>query len=108
VIGGEVCHQVLRMSRSPITNLHLLNQRSGVASLQEKMSDEAWQSLQATCLKVAGLFPGCTYFALDMVVDSSLKNHVVLEVNAFGDFVKDVWHRGLSPYDCEIQAMMRR
>ena len=46
-------------------------------------------------------------FSLDMAVDSSLKNHVVLEVNAFGDFVKDVWHRGLSPYDCEIQALVR-
>jgi hypothetical protein len=95
------------MSRSPITNLHLLNQRSEVAPLQQKMSDEAWQSVSATCLKVAGLFPKCTYVALDVAVDSSLKNHVVLEVNAFGDFVKDVWHRGLSPYDCEIQALVR-
>jgi hypothetical protein len=108
VIGGEVCHQVLRMSRSPITNLHLLNQRSEVAPLKQKMRDEAWQSLMATCLKVAGLFPDCTYVALDVVVDISLKHHAVLEVNAFGDFVKGVWHRGLNPYECEIQALQKR
>ncbi len=105
VIGGEVCHQILRMSRSPITNLHLLNQRSEVAPLQEKMTDEAWQSLVSTCKKTASLFPKCTYVALDIAVDISLKHHVVLEVNAFGDFVKNVWHQGLSPYDCEIRAL---
>lgn len=105
VIGGEVCHQVLRMSRSPITNLHLLNQRSEVTPLTQKMSDEAWQSVQETCLNVARLFPQCTYVALDVLVDISLKRHAVLEVNAFGDFVKNVLHRGLTPHDCEIQAL---
>ena len=108
VIGGQVCHQVLRMSRSPITNLHLLNQRSEVTPLKQKMSDEAWQALESTCLKVAGLFPKCTYVALDVLVDISLKRHVVLEVNAFGDFVKNVWHDGMSPYEREIQVLQQR
>src|SRR5439155_19460211 len=30
VIGGEVCHVVPRLSRQPMTNLHLLNQRGDV------------------------------------------------------------------------------
>ena len=105
VIDGEVCHQVLRMSRSPITNLHLLNQRSAVDPLKQKMTEEAWHSLNATCLKVASLFPECNYVALDVLVDISLKSHVVLEVNAFGDFVKGVLHKGMNPYECEIQAL---
>ena len=108
VIGGKVCHQILRMSRTPITNLHLLNQRGDSAPLRQAMTETAWDALQQTCLNVGKLFPSCTYVALDIAVDISLQQHVVLEVNAFGDFVKDVWHQGLSPYDCEIQAIQQR
>ena len=106
VIGGKAQHSVLRMSKSPITNLHLLNQRADTTQLQQQMSTSAWQAVLATCEQVAALFPRSLYIALDIAVAVNFNKHVVLEVNAFGDLLKAVLYRGLTPQEAEIQHML--
>lgn len=106
VIGGKAQHSVLRMSKSPITNLHLLNQRADTTQLQQQMSTSAWQAVLATCEQVAALFPQSLYIALDIAIAVNFNKHVVLEVNAFGDLLKAVLYRGLTPQEAEIQHML--
>lgn len=103
MIAGEVAFTVLRKSRSPITNLHLFNQRAEVVELVKKMPADAWAALLATCQRVAALFPQSYYLGLDVAVDVTLRRHVVLEVNAFGDYLKDVSANGLTPYQWLIR-----
>jgi len=107
VIAGKVQHSVLRMSKSPITNLHLLNQRADTRLLQQKMSVVAWQAILTSCEQVAALFPQSLYIALDVAVAVSLNRHVVLEVNAFGDLLKAVLYQGLTPQEAEIRHFLR-
>ncbi len=106
VIGGKAQHSVLRMSKSPITNLHLLNQRADTLLLQQQMGATAWQAVLTTSEQVAALFPQSLYIALDIAVAVNFKKHVVLEVNAFGDLLKAVLYRGLTPQEAEIQHML--
>lgn len=106
VIGGKVQHQVLRMSQSPITNLHLLNQRADTLLLQQSMSAMAWQAMLTSCEQVAALFPKSLYIALDVAVTVNFNKHVILEVNAFGGFLKEVLHQGLTPQEAEIQYFL--
>ncbi len=102
MIAGKAQHKVLRMSHTPMTNLHLLNQRAEVELLKNKMSKQAWESLIDSCEKVAKLFPKSLYIALDVVVSIGLKKHFILEVNAFGDLLKNTFYKGLSPQEAQI------
>lgn len=102
MIAGKAQHKVLRMSHTPMTNLHLLNKRADADLLRKKMTTAAWDSLIDSCEKVASCFPKSLYIALDVVVSINLKHHFILEVNAFGDLLKGVTYNNLTPQEAEI------
>lgn len=104
-IAGEVRHIVLRMSRSPITNLHLLNERSDPYPLKDAMRPDDWDELIDTCKKVARCFPKMLYLGIDIAVHADLRRHTVLEVNAFGDLLHGITDRGQNTYEAEVEAM---
>ncbi len=86
LITGQVArHRLIRMSRSPITNLHLGNRR-GV--LEQHVSDDAILTrLEATALAAIGQVPGANHMAPDIALTSRSYKPVVLEINAFGDLL---------------------
>ena len=104
MIAGKPEHIVLRSSRSPLTNLHLLNQRGDAQAIRQRMSTQAWDSLMDTCTRVAALFPRTLHLGIDVAVHVDFRSHAVLEVNAFGDHLKNVTHGGLTTYEAEIKA----
>jgi len=104
-IAGEPRHTVLRLSRSPITNLHLLNERADPALLREQMSADDWDAAMETCRKVARCFPQMLYLGIDLAVHADLRGHTVLEVNAFGDLLHGVTDRGQTTYEAELAAL---
>ncbi len=104
-VNGEPRHMVLRKSRSPITNLHLLNERDSAERLREKMSKSSWHALLETCRKTARVFPKTMAMGLDIAVAAALRNHYVLEVNAFGDLLNGVLWQGMTPYELELSEM---
>jgi glutathione synthase/RimK-type ligase-like ATP-grasp enzyme len=107
VIAGRPEHAVVRLSRSPITNLHLKNRRGRVEALQERMGASAWESLLATCRQVAAAFPGCHYLGVDVAVLPGYRRHAVLEVNAFGDLLPDVLDgAGRDTYTAEVESLL--
>jgi hypothetical protein len=105
VIGGEVCHIVPRLSRHPMTNLHLLNRRGDAARLQARVPEEYWGAALETCRRVAGLFPGCLHVGVDLLFTPSFRRHAVLEANAFGDLLPGVLWNGLGTYDAELARL---
>lgn len=104
-IAGEPAHVVVRKSRQPMTNLHLLNDRGSGEGVRARMGEEAWERLLATARRVASAFPRSLHLGLDVAVPPGFRSHVVLEVNAFGDWLKGVLHEGRSPYECELRAL---
>jgi glutathione synthase/RimK-type ligase-like ATP-grasp enzyme len=93
---------VLRMSKSPMTNLHLGGQRHPADGLRHRIGETAWRDLIETCRRVADAFPTCFMLGIDIAALGSGRKHAVLEVNAFGDHVNGVEYRGCPPQDWQI------
>lgn len=106
VIAGQARHTVVRLSRSPMTNLHLLNVRGDVEALRARMGEAAWEEARWTCERVMGVFPGSLYAGIDLLVAPGYRRHAVLEVNAFGDLLPGLDWGGVDTYGAEIAAMV--
>jgi hypothetical protein len=105
VIAGRARHVVVRCSASPMTNLHLKNQRGDPAALRSFLGPTVWQSVTRSAERAAALFPGCLYAGLDVAVARGGRRHAVLEVNAFGDLLPGVLCEGLDTYAAEVEAL---
>jgi hypothetical protein len=108
VIAGQAQQVVVRLSRSPMTNLHLKNQRGDLSALLDRMGAEAWQAARRTCERAVALFPGSLYAGVDLLIAPGYRRHAVLESNAFGDLLPGITHGGLDTYAAEISALLAR
>jgi len=106
VIDGQAKHTVVRMSRNPMTNLHLGNARGNLERVRSRMSEAAWHAALHTCERVAASFPRSLYVAIDLLITTDFKRHLVLEANAFGDLLPRLLFDGQDTYASEIGAMM--
>lgn len=103
IIGGKARHSIVRLSRSPFTNLHLLNDRAPIETLVAHIGAARWQAAQVTCERAAACFPDAFYVGVDLMFTANLR-HYVLELNGFGDLLPTVWLDGRDSYAAEIQA----
>jgi glutathione synthase/RimK-type ligase-like ATP-grasp enzyme len=108
VIGGEARHVVVRMSQSPMTNLHLQNRRGNLSAVVARMGPEAWHLARRTCERAAAVFPDSLHLGVDLLVAPDYRRHAVLEANAFGDLLPDVLSEGMDTYEAEIRAVLAR
>lgn len=107
VIGGRARHTVVRLSRSPLTNLHLLNQRGSLDRLLERMPANAWAAARHTCERALACFPHSHYAGIDLLLLPGYRRHAILELNAFGDLLPGVLDSGQDTYAAEIVDMLR-
>ncbi len=105
VIGGRARHAVARLSRTPMTNLHLLNPRAEAEAVRERMGREAWDRAMTTCEAVMRRFPRSLYAGIDLMVLPGYRRHAVLEVNAFGDLLPGLLHEGRDTYSTELDVV---
>ena len=105
-IAGRARHAVVRLSRSPITNLHLLNDRAGPEELRRRMGGRAWGAAMATCERAMRCFAGSFQGGIDLLVGTDFRRHAVLEVNAFGDLLPGVTWEGKGTYEAEIAEII--
>ena len=104
VIAGQAQHIVVRKSRSPITNLHLLNPRGEVEWAQNIVGPAAWAAGLASCEQVMACFPRSLYAGIDLAW-SPWGDHAILEVNAFGDLLPGIFNaQGDDTYGAEWRA----
>lgn len=102
VINGHARHAVARMSKSPITNLHLGNARGNLADIIAYIGTANFEAAKKAAEQVARCFPDCLYMGVDVLISSNLKQIKVLEVNAFGDLLPSLIDEGESVYEAEI------
>ena len=106
VIAGRARHTVVRLSPSPITNLHLLNDRSDPSALMRRMGGAAWSDVLRACERSARVCaPDSLYAGVDLAVVADFRRHAVLEVNAFGDLLPGVTSGGQDTYTAELLAV---
>jgi hypothetical protein len=106
VIGGQAQHVVVRSSKSPMTNLHLLNKRGDWPAIRGLMGEERWQQAKASCEAVMKSFPNSLYAGIDLLIGQGLRSHAILEVNAFGDLLPNLLYQGRDSYSSEIMASL--
>ncbi len=106
MIGGQAMHTVARLSHSPMTNLHLLNQRGNLPAILEKIGCARWQAAQQSCERAAKLLESL-YMGIDLLFSSSYRDHAILEMNAFGDLLPGLLYEGLDAYSAEILAVLK-
>ena len=108
VIGGQAKHAVLRLGKSPMTNLHLGSDRRSVSDLPSGVSSEAWTAMMHTCERAAACFPKSLYCGIDLLIAPNLKDHYILESNAFGDLLQGVLWQGQNTYTTEIDLLLKQ
>lgn len=107
VIDGKAHHVVVRSGKYPITNLHLLNERSDVSALRDKMRKRAWNAMLESCERtMLQAFPNSFYGGIDVAISPSFAEHAILEVNAFGDQLNDCTYDGNDTYTAELLALL--
>lgn len=104
-IAGEPAHLVVRSSSKPMTNLHLMNARGSAEGIRARMGEAAWERVMATAQRVAKAFPRSLHLGLDVAITPGFRSHAVLEVNAFGDWLKGVLHEGRTTHEHELRAV---
>jgi len=106
VIGGHAAHTVARLSRSPMTNLHLLNERRNRETVIDVMGEANFSAAMTLCEDAMRLFPRSLYAGIDLLVALGSRRHFILELNAFGDLLHDTLFEGMDTYTLQIQRML--
>jgi hypothetical protein len=107
VIGGKPVFNVMRMSRHPMTNLHLGGTRASPEPLRQRVGEAAWSAMIESCAAAARAFPSCFMLGIDAAILADDRSHAVFEVNAFGDHVKGVTFDGCTPQEWQILQYSR-
>src|SRR5262245_2577977 len=107
VIAGRARQVVVRLSHSPMTNLHLLNERGDLAAFRTTIGEEAWNEAMRQCERAMDCFPESLYAGVDLLLAPGYRRHAVLEINAFGDLLPGVMWKGEETYTTELLAIRR-
>jgi glutathione synthase/RimK-type ligase-like ATP-grasp enzyme len=108
VINGEAQHIVVRLGKSPMTNLHLGNERGDTEEFLAKVGVENWEKMKQTCESAAGLFPKSLYCGVDLLILPDWQQHVILEINAFGDLLPGILWNEMDTYTSEVKAILEK
>ena len=108
VVAGKPCFQVVRMSRGPITNLHLGGTRATPDILANRLREGVYEQAMASCVAVGRVFPEAFQYAVDLAFTSDGRKHCILEVNAFGDLLKGATANGMDTYAHQLSALRQQ
>lgn len=105
-IAKERSHSIARLSSSPMTNLHLGNQRCYIEDLA--LSTAVWQQVDTLVEQCMHQFSRSLYAGLDIVLPRNGGGPILLEANAFGDLLPNLLHQGKTTYQREIEALCQK
>lgn len=103
VINGQPRHCVVRKSSSPMTNLHLGNQRGTLEELTAQIGSEKLAQCYDLAAEAFQCYTDVTYAGVDIMLDSR-RRPLVGEINAFGDLLPGVLHHEQSTYEAIAEA----
>lgn len=103
VINQQAEHIVVRQSPSPITNLHLGNQRGSLEAVVDSVGNHRLVECRCLAIHAASCFPNTRYCGVDILLPKS-GNPLVCEVNAFGDFLPNLTANGKTVYEAVLNC----
>ncbi|WP_434749692.1 STM4014 family protein [Paenibacillus amylolyticus] len=106
VMGGQVGHAVMRLSHTPITNLHLRNER--MLPAEAGLNELHLSMIQKAAQHTMRVFPKSWSAGIDVMLTSGMNPRAyVLDVNPFGDLLYRVEYEGMSPYEWEMKLLRK-
>lgn len=106
-INNKRHHSIARVSKTPITNLHLGNQRCAIEDL--KLSSIQWQQIDQLVANVMMNFSNSLYSGLDILLPrDDNKLPLLLEANAFGDLFPGLLYQNQNTYQAELTALFQQ
>lgn len=106
VVNGEACHTVLRLSSTPITNLHLRNERR--MDIDGILSAEVKQAVKLTAEAALRAFPGSTAAGVDVLVQRGSGLTYAIDINPFGDLLYGAEYEGMNTYEWQMRELLRK
>ncbi|MET8861819.1 STM4014 family protein [Nonomuraea sp. NPDC004580] len=106
-VAGRPTHAVVRMSRFPMTNLHLGGARGDLGVVRRRAG--LWERVLEVCAAAARCFPRSLSTGVDVMVGTDWRSVVVAEVNAFGDLLPrlgDISGHGRDTYAEQVEAVL--
>lgn len=92
--GGRLDYLLARLSRGPITNLHLNNRPLPVGELG--LSLQVREEIEALCRKAADCFPGLWSVGIDILLGRKHSEPRIIEMNAQGDLIyQDIYQENI-------------
>lgn len=104
-IGGQAQHTVVRQSQSPMTNLHLGNQRGSLELLQQQLGAKAWEELRQLVQNAAATLPEAMVIGFDVLISSTWRKFYLAEANAFGDLLPRIYYQGKDTYQAALHYL---
>lgn len=102
---GKIHYMVARLSKSPITNLHLNNRALEIEKIG--LSPETMEQIETICHNAMDLFPGLAYAGIDVLIEKTTKKPYIIEINGQGDLIhKDVYGENII-FKRQIEGMMK-
>ncbi|MCA9605527.1 MAG: STM4014 family protein [Myxococcales bacterium] len=106
VVAGEPAFTVVRLSRHPITNLHLGGFRGDLDALRARVPADVLEAAHESC-RVIAREHGCLHVGVDILFTPRFDGHRVIEANAFGDLLPGLTLAGRNVYEHEIAETPR-
>ncbi|HEY2494002.1 MAG TPA: STM4014 family protein [Paenibacillus sp.] len=103
VVNGGACHAVLRLSSTPITNLHLRNERQMMT--EEILSSGLKQQVERAAISALSAFSNSSVAGVDVLVRRGSHETYVVDINPFGDLLYHVDYLGLNTYEWQMQQL---
>ncbi len=90
VQGGRIDYILPRLSKGPITNLHLNNHAMAFADLQ--LETGTVERIEEVCLQASSCYPGLQSIGMDVLLEKGSLKPRIIEMNAQGDLLhRDVY-----------------
>lgn len=105
-IAGRARHTVVRVGRSPMTNLHLGNRRGELDRVKSRLGEAGWSKVTAECERVASAFARCAVLGVDVMLSPNLQDVSVIEANAFGDLLPNIESEGDDTYTAMLRSLV--
>ncbi|MHB8899822.1 MAG: STM4014 family protein [Thermoguttaceae bacterium] len=106
VVRGEARHVVVRQSHYPMTNLHLGNRRGCLDEVQDAFGPRTVDRCRRVAEDAAACFADSLYAGVDVLLPGK-GDPLVCEINAFGDLLPNVTHRGETTCEAILRASRR-
>lgn len=103
VVAGHSCHSVARISRTPITNLHLRSERRSLS--HAGVSEPEANEIRKVAERTLEAFAESTVAGIDIALSAGSRRPFVMDVNPYGDLLYHIRHEGYDPYEWEMKQL---